>query len=183
MRIPRNLLTVLAALIAIATSGLAHASPVECRSVSGVVKAITDPDYHYITTAFQFDNPNLQTLLTTTIAVSGTGFSCIIAHFSALARITDNYIVFQVRVDGVPMEGHISTVAGQPTPAVFVSLDETSDFTDEQLSDPTKVASFNFFSKVRPGNHTIEVMTAAGSGIDPANYPQVGSPTLTLEYR
>jgi hypothetical protein len=122
--------------------------------------------------------------MSTSISVSGTGYSCIIAHFSAMARITDNYIVFQVRVNRVPMNGHLSSIPGVPGVAVvFTSLDETSDFPDEQLSDPIKMVSYSFFKQVLPGTYTITVFAAAGSNIDPANPPQVGSPVLTLEYR
>jgi hypothetical protein len=78
-----------------------------------------------ITTKFQFDTPNLQPLPSTTI---NAGRGCLVAHLSGLARITDNYIVFQVSVDGVPMQGHLSSVAGVATPAVFVSIDALSDF-------------------------------------------------------
>jgi hypothetical protein len=160
------------------------AAPIACRSGASVVKAVTDPDYHAVTTIFPLDTPSLQQLMITTVHVSGVGFSCIIAHFSALARITDNYIVFQVRVDRQPMEGHLTGLPGlPPEPVVFVSLDEISQFQDEQLSDPTKIVSYNFFKSVGPGVHTIQVMVAAGSNIDPANPPLVGSPVLTLEYR
>ncbi len=158
----------------------ARAQQVECRSTASTVKAVTAPDYHPVTTKFQLDTPNLQPLLTTTVFVTGLGASCIIAHFSAMARITDNYVVFQVRVDGEPMEGHLSGVPGVATPVIFTALD---DNVAEQFTDPTKVVAYNFFKRVRPGLHTIEVMVAAGSNIDPANPPQIGSPVLTLEYR
>jgi hypothetical protein len=158
----------------------ARAQQIECRSTASTVKAVTLPDYHPVTTKFQFDTPNLQPLLTTTVFVTGVGASCIVAHFSAMTRITDNYVVFQVRVDGEPMAGHLSGVPGVPTPVIFTSLD---DNVAEQLTDPTKIVAYNFFKRVRPGLHTIEVLVAAGSNIDPANPPQIGSPVLTLEYR
>jgi hypothetical protein len=161
----------------------AAAQQIECASAAPKVKAVTLPDYHPVTTLFQFDTPNLQPLLTTTIVVSGstaTAGSCVVAHFSTLARITDNYIVFQVRIDGVPMQGHLSAIGPYTTPGIFVSID---DAVTEQLSDPTKVVAYNFFARVRPGIHTVQVMVAAGSGIDPGNPPQVGSPVLTLQYR
>jgi hypothetical protein len=99
--------------------------------------------------------------------------------FSAHARITDNYIVFQVRIDGVPMQGHLSAIGPYTTPAIVALYDDPS----EQLSDPTKVVAYNFFARVGPGTHTVQVMVAAGSGIDPNNLPQVGSPVLTLQHR
>jgi hypothetical protein len=51
----------------------AAAQQVECRGSAPNVRAVTAPDYHYVTTRFQFDTPNLQPLLTTSIFVSGTG--------------------------------------------------------------------------------------------------------------
>lgn len=157
-------------------------APVECRSSAGTVKAIRHKDFHNIYTKFQLDRPNLQKLMSTTVQVTGTGLSCIIAHFSAHARITDNYIVFQVRVDGVPMEGHLSGLIGFPTPVVVTSIEDST----EQLFDPVRMVAYNFFKQVSPGIHTVEVLVAAGSNIitNPSNLiPSVGSPVLTLEYR
>lgn len=178
-RSQRLLLWSVTVLAVLTFAGQSFAQPIECRSNAAIVKAVADPNYYYVTTAYQFDNPNLQPLMSTSILVTGKGSSCIIAHFSGLARITDNYIVFQVRVDGVPMQGHLGSFAGIATPVVFVAFDEQ----DEQFSDPTKVVAYNFFQKVQPGVHIVEVMVAAGSGIDVTNYPQVGNPVLTLEYR
>lgn len=158
----------------------AIAEPVECASPAGKVKAVTDPNGYTVTTKFQFDSPNLEPLLSTTIKA---GRGCLVAHLSGLARITDNYIVFQVRVDGVPMEGQLPRPGLPPDPVVFVSIDAAPGFDDEQFSDPTKVVAYNFFTEVGAGVHTVEVLAAAGSNIDPANPPQVNSLVLTLEYR
>lgn len=170
----------LSVILAVGSAENSFADEITCRSAAPIVKAITSTDYHPVTTLFQFDTPNLQPLLQTTITVTGSGLSCVIAHFSAMARITDNYIVFQVRIDGEPMEGHLSGLPGFPTPVVFTSID---DGVTEQFSDPTKMVAYNFFKRVRPGVHTIELMVAAGSGIDPLNPPSVGSPVITLDYR
>jgi ligand-binding sensor domain-containing protein len=51
------------------------------------------------------------------------------------------------------------------------------------VGTPIALGAYNFFARVRPGVHTVQVMVAAGSGIDPGNPPQVGSPVLTLQYR
>ena len=178
----KRILALAGCVLLISLASEAAAQQIECASTAPKVKAVTLPDYHPVTTLFQFDTPNLQPLLTTTIVVSGTATSgsCVVAHFSTLARITDNYIVFQVRIDGIPMQGHLSAIGPYTTPGIFVSID---DAVTEQLSDPTKVVAYNFFARVRPGVHTVQVMVAAGSGIDPGNPPQVGSPVLTLQYR
>jgi hypothetical protein len=159
----------------------AHGQAVECSSKADRVKGVTNPNGHIITTKFQFDVPNLQPLLSTTITTSGPT-SCVVAHLSGLARITDNYVVFQVRVDGVPMSGH-TFLPGVNTPVVFRTIDANPEFEDEQFIDPTKVVSYNFFTAVPPGEHTVEVMAAAGSNIIAGFEPTVNALVLTLEYR
>lgn len=160
--------------------GHAFDDPVECHSAARQVKAISLQDYHPITTRFQFDTPNLEPLLSTTVEVTGKGESCIIAHFSTHARVTDNYIVFQVQVDGEPMEGHLSGTGGVATPVVETNIQDYN----EQLTKFPRIVAYNFFKTVRPGTHTITVLVAAGSDIGaPENIPSVGSPVLTLEYR
>lgn len=161
-------------------AGSVVAQPIECDSPAGKVAAVTDPAGHVITTKFQLDTPNLQPLLSTTIR---TGRGCLVAHLSGLARITDNYIAFQVRVDGVPMEGQIPRPGLPPDPVVVVIIDAAPGFDDEQFIDPTKVVAYNFFTEVGAGVHTVEVLAAGGSNIDPANPPSVNSLALTLEYR
>jgi hypothetical protein len=169
--------------------GQARAEQVVCRSTASTVQGVTRDDAHAISTKYQIDNPNLEPLLKTTVTVTGTGLSCIVAHFSALARVTDNYVVFQVRVDGEPMEGHLPGLGLVATPVVYTALDTwINDPASEQLSDPTKTVAFNFFKTVKPGVHTVEVLVAAGSNIwcpsaVDCNKPTVTVPVLTLEYR
>ena len=159
----------------------AFGQQVECSSKGDRVKGVTNPNGHLITTKFQFDVPNLQPLLSTTITTSGPT-SCVVAHLSGLARITDNYVVFQVRIDGVPMQGH-TFLPGVNTPIVFRTIDANTEYQDEQFIDPTKVVSYNFFDSVSPGEHTVEVMAAAGSTIIAGFEPSVHAFVLTLEYR
>ena len=173
---------VFAVMLMVASWGVgdAIAQSIECASPVRNIAGVTDPASHVITTKYQFDTPNLQPLLKTTINAE---LGCLVAHVSGLARITDNYIVFQVSVDGVPMLGHLSGIAGVATPVVFVTLDEgTPPYNDEQFSDPTKVVAYNFFARVGAGDHTVEVLAAAGSNIDPLNPPLVHNLVLTLAY-
>jgi len=157
----------------------ARAQQVECSSAVRNVAAVTNPAGHVISTKYQFDTPNLQPLLSTTIE-SGDG--CLIAHLSGQVRITDNYVAFQVRVDGVPLEGQIP-LPTFTTPVVFVTIDSGTANDDEQFIDPTKPVSYNFFTMIPKGTHLVEVLGAAGSGIDPANRPTATHLVLTLEYR
>jgi hypothetical protein len=157
----------------------ASAQQIECSSGVRNVAAVTNPSGHYITTRYQLDTPNLQPLLTTTI---DSGEGCLVAHLSGQVRITDNYVAFQVRVDGVPLEGQLPLPL-YATPVVFVAIDSGTANDDEQFIDPTKVVSYNFFTTIPKGAHLVEVLGAAGSGIDPGNPPTVTHLVLTLEYR
>lgn len=149
----------------------------ECESRTDMVKAISLPGTHFIST--QFNEPsslNFEPLMSTTVKVDG-GKGCLVVHFSTQARVTDNYIVFQVLVDGIPMEGHLSS-APSGTPVVVSNMEDY----EEQLTDFPRIFAHNFFLEVERGEHTIEVLVAAGSGIDSTNPPSVTSPVLTLEY-
>ena len=157
----------------------ARAQQIECSSGVRNVMAVTNPAGHVITTKYQFDSPNLQPLLATTIE-SAEG--CPIAHLSGQVRITDNYVAFQVRVDGVPLEGQLPLPL-YTTPVVFVLIDSGTVNDDEQLIDPTKVVSYNFFTMIPKGTHLVEVLGAAGSWIDDGNRPTATHLVLTLEYR
>ncbi|MER3431672.1 MAG: hypothetical protein C4324_11655 [Blastocatellia bacterium] len=157
----------------------ATAQQIQCSGPAGEVTAMTNPAGHTIATKFQLDSPNLQPLLQVTIR---TKRGCLVAHLGGLARITDNYVVFQVRVDGVPMKAH-AFIQGFSTPVLFCLLDANSEFQDEQFIDPIKVVSYNFFNRVSDGEHTVEVLAPAGSSIIPENPPTVQALVLTLEYR
>ena len=158
----------------------AFGQQVDCTGKADRVTAVTNPNGHLITTKFQFDTPNLQQLLSTRINVTGPA-NCVVAHLSGLARITDNYVVFQVTIDGVPMNGH-TFLPGVNTPIVFRTIDANTEFQDEQFIDPTKVVAYNFFAEVPAGIHTVHVMAAAGSNILPGLEPTVNALVLTLEY-
>ena len=156
--------------------GAARAENIVCRSQAATVKAVTIAEgYFPVTTRFQFDSPNLQPMLQTTIQVTGTGQSCVVAYFSAVARPNDNYMVFQVTLDGVPMNGHTLTFP-QPQTPVVIEPEET----DQNLP---RMVAHQFFLKVLPGVHTVTVNVAGGSNIVAPNYPIVEAPVLSLHYR
>lgn len=154
----------------------ARAENIVCRSQAGTVKAVTiAEDYFAVTTRFQLDLPNLQPLLETSIQVTGIGQSCIVAYFSAVVRPTDNYMVFQVTVDDVPMYGHTVTFPQPQTPVVI----ETEE-TDQNLP---RMVAHQFFLNVLPGVHKVTVNVAGGSNIVAPSYPTVEAPVLSLHYR
>ena len=154
--------------------GVAGAETVVCRSLAPTVKAVTiAEDYFSVKTLFQFDSPNLEPLLETTISVTGTGQSCVLAYFSAVARPSDNYLVFQVTLDGIPMHGHTVTYPHPNTPVV-IEPEETD------LNLPRMIAH-QFFLRVGPGVHTVRVSVARGSGVGPFD-PTIEAPVLSLHY-
>ncbi len=160
----------------LAVPALAAAQPIACRSAAGTVKAVTiSEDYFPVKTRFQLDTPNLEPLLTTSISVTGTGLSCVLATFSAVVKPTDNYMVFQVSLDGVPMHGHTVTFPNPLTPVV-IETEETD------LNQP-RMVSHQFFMKVAPGVHTVTVRVAGGSNIVAPFFPTVEAPVLALQYR
>jgi hypothetical protein len=156
----------------------ASAQQVECSSLANKVTGVTNPSGFYIQKKYQFDK-DMQPLLSTTILAEE---GCLIAHLSGQVRITDNYVAFQVRVDGVPLEGQLPLPL-YTKPVVFVAIDSSPANDDEQFIDPTKPVSYNFFTRIPRGAHTVEVLGAAGSNIDPGNPPTVTHLVLTLEYR
>jgi hypothetical protein len=155
----------------------ARAQQIQCSSSASKVTAATNPAGHVITKKYQVD-PQMQTLLRTTIT---TEEGCLIAHLSGQVRITDNYVAFQVRVDGVPLQGQVPLPLFSK-PVVFVAIDSSPANDDEQYIDPTKAVAFNMFTRIPKGVHVVEVLGAAGSGIAADNPPTATHLVLTLEY-
>ena len=157
---------------AVTVPGVAGAQTISCTSTASTMKSVTiAEDYFAVTTRFQIDRPNLQPLLETSISVTG---SCVVAYFSAVVKPTDNYMVFQMTVDGVPMQGHTLFYA-QPLTPVVIETEETD------LNQPRMVAH-QFFLRVSPGVHTVRVNVAGGSNIVAPYYPTVEAPVLSLHY-
>jgi hypothetical protein len=163
--------------LALCSAARVQADQIECGSRSPRVLAVTAPGQHVAQVDFSASGGNLDSvpLLSASVNVSGRGASCLVAHFSTLASPQDNGIVFQVRLDGVPMEGH-GQVGGLATPVVI-----DPEETDQNLP---RMVSYHFFAEVLPGPHTVEVLYAGccSSNAD-ARSGVVQSPVLTLQYR
>ena len=154
--------------------GVSRAETIACRSATTAVKAVTlAEDYFAVKTRFQLDRPNLQPMLETSILVPGTTPSCVVAYFSAVVKPSDNYLVFQVSVDGVPMHGH-SRFYTDPNTPVVVEMEETD-------LNQARMIAHQFFLRVNPGVHTVRVRVARGSGPGPFD-PSVEGPVLTIHY-
>jgi hypothetical protein len=119
-------------------------------------------------------------LLTTTIETNSSG--CIIATFSANSRPSDNAVVYQVRMDGKPLEGHITGGMASMGNITVPFVVEPDDGTGNK---PMRMGSFTFFGKATAGRHKIEVLIAAccsaNMGIPPGNI-QVDNATLVVQY-
>jgi hypothetical protein len=169
-----------AALFTVTGAVHAGAQQVQCQGQAKNIAGVTRPAGHVITTPYSDTSP-LQPLLATTIQTEAEG--CVIASLSGQVRITDNFVVFQVRINGVPLQGQ-SPLAGFTTPVVFVAIDAASNVNeDEQLIDPTKAVAFNFFGRLPRGSHRVEVLGAAGSAIAAENPPTATHLVLTLTHR
>ena len=165
----------LAATMVLGVSARANAAELTCASDSGHVKVVTlSEDYFPVTTQFQFDSPNLQTVMKATIVVPGETSSCVLAYFSAVATPTDNYLVFQLSINGAPMRGHHAFYASPLTPVVL----ETEE-TDRNLP---RMVAHHAFQRLNPGTYTIEVKVAAGSALGPIT-PTLMAPVLSVHYR
>jgi hypothetical protein len=158
--------------------GEAANQQVECDSRAKNIKAITAPGLR--TTAVSLTaNPGLfdpLPLLSTKITVGGRRPSCLLAGFSAMALPQDNWVVFQVKVDGVPMRGHAAGLGGVTEPVVF-------DPDEGGANGVFRMVAYNFFTVVQPGEHTVEVMYAGCCSSEPfGSGAAVESPVLKLEY-
>jgi hypothetical protein len=153
--------------------------PLECGSEVTRIQSVNRPGYistmvDYAASGGGFDPTPL---LQTKVDVSGDERSCLVVNFSTVAYPRDRFIVFQVQVDGVPMEGHLPGFAGFATPVV-VDPDET----DKKLP---RMVAYTFFKEVKPGTHSVEVLFAGCCSASPPQPPSAfaGSPVLAVHYR
>jgi hypothetical protein len=150
-----------------------------CDSEVNRIKSVTRPDYTPTQVDYQASGGGLDTvpLLQTTVTVSGEEPSCLVVNFSTMAIPRDDHVVFQVRVDGVPMEGHLSGFAGFATPVVA-----DPEETDKNLP---RMTAYTFFQEVSPGPHRVQVFFAGCCDVAPPAAPlaYAGSPVLAIHYR
>ena len=134
--------------------GRALAAEAECHSDMTQVKALSsgpqhtevnfNTDMNGVPDATGYFDP--APLLSTTIDVIGgrTRSSCLIAHLSVEVAPLDNHVMFQVLVDGVPMNGHGIFPYSVPTVQAPVVWD--AEETDKNLN---RMVAFNFYCQSR----------------------------------
>jgi hypothetical protein len=174
-------------LLAGALSTDAMAQTFGCGSPANRATAVAESSILPISTNFVGPNgePQFQPILTA--AFINTQPGCLIAHLSGIARITDNAVIFQIRLDGQPITaGQQFLGATKPdTPVTFVTIDSgAAPYDDEQYIDPHKVVAYNFFDNLPAGKHTVEVYAAAGWSSNPylSNFSTLSNLVLTLEH-
>jgi hypothetical protein len=113
----------------------------------------------------QFGNPDPtgyfdpKPLIATSIVTTAAS-TCLVVHFSALAEPQDNHVMFQVRVDGQPMQGHAIFPYSIPTVLAPVVWDP-----EETDTNQTRMVAANFFAAVGPGTHKVDVRFAGCCGL------------------
>lgn len=89
-------LLIAASILSLPMEGRASGEQIECESRTSKVKAVTSPGSHLTGFNFSGSGGNLDPvpLLRTEVLVGGHEPSCLVAHFSTMARPFDNHAVF-----------------------------------------------------------------------------------------
>jgi hypothetical protein len=170
--------------------GRALAAEAECQSYTNQVKALSSGPHHTevnfntdvngVPSSIGFFDP--APLLSTIIAVDGGRTrTCLIAHLSVEVAPLDNHVMFQVLVDGVPMQGHGIFPYSVPTVQAPVVWDPEE--TDKNVN---RMVAFNFFMPVERGAHVVEVRWAGCCGFTNGNtitIATVANAVLILKYQ
>ncbi len=157
----------------------APAGQIDCQGKATQISAAANPGIHGTAVAYNSD-PNHwdpTPLLSVTVHVGGRVDSCLVAHLSAMAQPQDNWVVFQVRIDGAPMQGHAAGLAGLVEPAVFDPDESTS-------IGPYRMVAHDFFATVKPGDHVVDVVWAGCCSGNPlGSGAAVENPVITIQHQ
>ena len=172
--------------VGLGTEAAAQTGIARCASVAQIVRAqssgVRTTTVNFNTDALGNPDPtgyfDPTPLIATSIATTATS-TCLIAHFSALAEPQDNHVMFQVLVDGQPMQGHAIFPYSIPTVQAPVVWDP-----EETDTNQTRMVAANFFAAVGPGTHKIDVRFAGCCGLtNGVNViALVRNAVLTLQY-
>ena len=154
-------------LVGLGADAAAQTEPARCAGTAQIVRAqssgVRTTTVNFNTDAFGNPDPtgyfDPKPLIATSFATTAAS-TCLIVHFSALAEPRDNHVMFQVRVDGTPMQGHAIFPYSIPTVQAPVVWDPEE--TDKNL---TRMVAYNFFDSIGPGAHRIEVLFAGCCGL------------------
>jgi len=172
--------------IALGSEASAQTGQARCQGQSSVVKAassgVRTTTVNFNTDQFGRADPtgyfDPMPLISTDIATT-LPRTCLIVHFSALVEPQDNHVMFQVLVDGSPMEGHAIFPYSLPIVQAPVVWDP-----EESEKNVTRMVAYSFFATVAPGKHTVDVRFAGCCGLTGGVtvISVVRNSVLTLEY-
>ena len=177
-----------AALLLVAIAGDASAQTGKARCL-GKAQYVQAASSGVRTTAVnfntdQFGNPDPTGYfdpkpLITAVVETTSPYTCLILHFSSEVQPLDNHVMFQVRVDGIPVEGHAIFPYSIPTVQAPVVWDPEE--TDKNVA---RMVAYNFFDIVPPGTHRVEVRFAGCCGLtnNVTTIAVVRNAVLTLQY-
>jgi hypothetical protein len=167
------------------SSGVAKLLPKnECEGFINAVNMVSLGTTRATSTVFNHNGGVFDSKPLLAIIVETKEGGCIIANFSANSRPSDNAVVYQIRMDGVPLEGHVT--AGMPGAGnITVPYVVEPSPIDSVGSRPLRMSSFTFFAQAKPGRHKIEVLLAACCSANMGTPPgsiQVDNATLVVQY-
>lgn len=173
-------------LVGLATDASAQTGAARCAGTAQFVRAqssgVRTTTVNFNTDALGNPDPtgyfDPKPLIATSIATTADS-TCLVVHFSALAEPQDNHVMFQVRVDGKPMQGHAIFPYSIPTVQAPVVWDPEE--TDQNL---TRMVAYSFFAAVGAGTHKIDVRFAGCCGLTGGVnvIALVRNAVLTLQY-
>jgi hypothetical protein len=173
-------------LMTFATDALAQTGVARCAGTAQLVRAqssgVRTTTVNFNTDAFGNPDPtgyfDPKPLIATQIVTTAAS-TCLIVHFSALVEPQDNHVMFQVRVNGKPMQGHAIFPYSIPTVQAPVVWDPEE--TDKNL---TRMVAYDFFAALGPGTHQVEVLFAGCCGLTGGVtvISLVRNAVLTLQY-
>ena len=149
---------------------------IECNSKINAVKAVTFEASFSTSIAADASSEWLRTPVASTSFKSKKG--CAIVKFSAITKPSDNHSVFQIRIDGTPINGHVTGYLEGVEEKIISIADET----DKQ--GPHRAISYHFFTEVPKGKHDLELFF--GGCCSPENpkgsNSELLNPTLVISY-
>lgn len=146
---------VLGGLLLSSLSWGAHTSQQVCHSATSQVTGVATAAWHLATVDFLATKSFHATpLITTTVEVTEPG-SCLVVQFAPRAHPGRFPLVYQIRVNGVPMPGQRRNLYVVGAPLAF---EQPADNTGAGVVWP--LANYVFLQVVNPGVHRVEVFYA-----------------------
>lgn len=149
-----------------------------CTGELNAVTAVSLGQERRTTTVFNHNGGTFDSSPLLSATINAKNSSCVVVNFSANTYIADNSVMYQVRMDGVPMEGHLTSVlpaVGNSAQPIVLEGDE-----DGAATKTYRMSSYSFFGKASPGNHKIEVMVAGCCSANISGSPVVVADNATL---